>query len=140
MIDKELRDRVFEKITNGSFKLKQDMEEYFKVLKESYETEDEIWSKVKGVDKSYQAIIKDASFNIWVELNHDQVNYGIGTIPNPSVTVFISEQDFISLLTRKVRSAALYMEDRLNIQGDLKDLVYFRQLLRNFYQILLEKR
>ena len=140
IIDKELRDRVLEKITNGSFKLKEDMEGYFKLLKESFEKEDEIWSEVKDIEKSYQAIIKDANFNIWLELNHDKVNYGIGTIPDPLVTIIMSEQDFLALLTRKVRSAVLYMEGRLIIHGDLKELIYFRQLLRNFYQILFERR
>jgi NAD(P)-dependent dehydrogenase (short-subunit alcohol dehydrogenase family)/acyl dehydratase/putative sterol carrier protein len=87
--------------------------------------------KAAGVDVVFQYRISGPGGGDWnVTVKDGRCEAGEGVHPNPTTTIFMSAEDFLSLMQRKLNAMQAYTSGKLKIQGDLMKSQLIEKLFR----------
>ena len=72
----------------------------------------------------------EAGADLWLDVRDGLLELGRGRIGGPDVTFRVCEADFLALLAGRQNPDLLFMEDRLEIEGELALALKLRKLFR----------
>lgn len=73
-----------------------------------------------GVDASYQFDISGAKGGKWALVIKDKTcELKVGGVPEPSVTISLSDEDWMAIREGKLNSQMAFMQGKLKIKGDM---------------------
>lgn len=76
--------------------------------------------KIQGMTATYQfSIAGDNGGEYWVKIAEGAAESGQGAAESPNITLTISDENFVNLITGKLNGQAAFLTGKLKIQGDM---------------------
>jgi len=100
--------------------------EFFKQV--SKENED-LMEELEDMDISVQEIITDKDKKFWITAKDGNIEYGEGTIDNPSFTFSAAMAVAAGMLLGEVDATSAYMAGDITVEGNLQDAMAFQEII-----------
>jgi putative sterol carrier protein len=126
-IDERLRDRVVDRIDNGTF-CPDDLKDYFTVFTQICNHNEDILDEVRGFNKTFQYRI-DSQPYAWMKIADAHFEMASGESEAPDITLHMSSGLAIGVFGGQVDPTAAYMNGDLKVDGILDDAMLFRRIL-----------
>jgi putative sterol carrier protein len=89
-------------------------QEVFDAMRTSFQS-----AKAKGVHVRYQWDLSGPNGGQWwIEVDDGTCKMGKGTIPNPNVTFFAKDKDWVAICHDQLSGTWAYLTGRLKVRGD----------------------
>ena len=87
--------------------------------------------KAAGIDVVFQYCISGPGGGDWnVSIRNGVCEMAQGIHPNPTTTILMSDQDFLSMISGKLNAMQAYTSGKLKIQGDLMKSQLIQKLFK----------
>ncbi len=102
------------------------MLEFFKQV--GVENED-LKEELEDMDISVQEIITDQDAKFWITAKNGVIEYGEGTVDNPSFTFSAKMAVAAGMLFGEVDATSAYMAGDITVEGNLQDAMAFQEII-----------
>ncbi len=126
-VDEDLRNRVLDKIEEGSFGPK-DLREYFTVLTQISNSTEDIQDEVDGFNRTFLIRVKGQP-DVWLTIRDMKFEMGSGTVEKPDITLEMGPQIAAEIFSGRTDATAAYMNGDLKVDGVINDAITFRTIL-----------
>jgi len=126
-IDAALRDKVLDKIDEGSFGM-DDLKDYFTVLTQISNNTEDIQDEVEGFDRTFLYKINGKPV-AWLRIKDKRFEMGSGDIERPDLTLDMSEEVAVGVFSGQVDPTAAYMSGNLKVDGAVNDAIVLGNIM-----------
>jgi ubiquinone biosynthesis protein UbiJ len=92
----------------------------------------ELREEILDFDNIYQFYVNDINFELWIEISNGSIIYKKGININSDLRIFLTKNLLLRLIKQDITITDAYMKGLLKMQGDISQVVKFRNLVR-FY-------
>jgi len=125
-MDEELKERMLEKIEDGSFGA-EDLEDYLKLFMQVANESEDIAEEVEGWDRTFLVKLEDGD-NFWLQVEEGKFSSGKAEVDSPDITLEMNSENAAGIFCGEIDATSAYMSGDLKIIGPLPDAVKFRTL------------
>ncbi|MBN1534800.1 MAG: SCP2 sterol-binding domain-containing protein [Spirochaetes bacterium] len=126
-IDAELRDRVLDKIEEGTLAMG-DMKDFFTVFTQICNNTEDIQDEVERFDRVFLIKIDGQPF-AWLEIRNLKFRMGSGDSEKPDITMEMNGKTAVEIFSGRTDATAAYMNGDLRVNGVINDAIQFRTIL-----------
>ncbi len=98
----------------------------------------ELREEILDFDNIYQFYVNDINFELWIKISNGSIIYKKGINNNSDLRIFLTKNLLLRLIKQDITITDAYMKGLLKIQGDISQVVKFRNLVR-FYSKYVKK-
>ena len=98
----------------------------------------ELREEILDFDNIYQFYVNDINFELWIEISNGSIIYKKGININSDLRIFLTKNLLLRLIKQDITITDAYMKGLLKMQGDISQVVKFRNLVR-FYRKYVKK-
>lgn len=98
----------------------------------------ELREEILDFDNIYQFYVNDINFELWIEISNGSIIYKKGININSDLRIFLTKNLLLRLIKQDITITDAYMKGLLKMQGDISQVVKFRNLVR-FYSKYVKK-
>ncbi len=98
----------------------------------------ELREEILDFDNIYQFYVNDINFELWIKISNGSIIYKKGINNNSDLRIFLTKNLLLRLIKQYITITEAYMKGLLKIQGDISQVVKFRNLVR-FYSKYVKK-
>ncbi|MHA1468300.1 MAG: SCP2 sterol-binding domain-containing protein, partial [Promethearchaeota archaeon] len=98
----------------------------------------ELREEILDFDNIYQFYVNDINFELWIKISNGSIIYKKGINDNSDLRIFFFFFLLLRLIKQDITITEAYMKGLLKIQGDISQVVKFRNLVR-FYRKYVKK-
>ncbi len=98
----------------------------------------ELREEILDFDNIYQFYVNDINFELWIEISNGSIIYKNGININSDLRIFLTKNLLLRLIKQDITITDAYMKGLLKMQGDISQVVKFRNLVR-FYRKYVKK-
>jgi putative sterol carrier protein len=126
-IDVALRDKILDKMDEGSFGI-DDLKDYFTVLTQISNNTEDIQDEVEGFDRTFLYKINGKPV-AWLRIKDKRFEMGSGGIERPDLTLDMSEEVAIGVFSGQVDPTTAYMSGNLKVDGAVNDAIVLGNIM-----------
>jgi putative sterol carrier protein len=126
-IDEDLKDRILDKIDEGSLGM-EDLRDFFTVFTQISNNTEDIQDEVEGFNRTFRIRI-DGEPYAWLAVRDKKFEMGSGDIQGAEITLEMSGQLAFDIFSGRVDPTAAYMNGDLKVDGVINDAIMFRTIL-----------
>jgi len=126
-IDEVLKERMKDKIEDGSFAV-EDLQDYFTLFTQMANHTDDVQDEVDGFDRKFQFTLEGHD-NVWLTIKDQKFEMGLGDIEAPDITLEMKARVTAGVFTGQEDATAAYMSGDLKVSGILSDAIKFRTIV-----------
>lgn len=127
MVDKELKEKLNEKIEEGEFGVA-DLPDYQKLFCQVCNDSDDVQDEVKGFSKTYLFKLEGAP-SFWLKIENGSFTGGQGDLEKADVVLKTAAAIGAKIFTGEKDATSAYQSGVLKIEGQLPDAVKLRTLI-----------
>ena len=98
----------------------------------------ELREEILDFDNIYQFYVNDINFELWMKISKGSIIYNKGIDDNSDLRIFLTKNLLLRLIKQDITITDAYMKGLLKMQGDISQVVKFRNLVR-FYRKYVKK-
>lgn len=98
----------------------------------------ELREEILDFDNIYQFYVNDINFELWIKISNGSIIYKKGINNNSDLRIFLTKNLLLRLIKQDITITDAYMKGLLKMQGDISQVVKFRNLVR-FYSKYVKK-
>ena len=126
-IDEDLKDRILDKIDEGSLGM-EDLRDFFTVFTQISNNTEDIQDEVEGFNRTFRIRI-DGKPYAWLAVRDKMFEMGSGDIQGAEITLEMSGRLAFDIFSGRVDPTAAYMNGDLKVDGVINDAIMFRTIL-----------
>ena len=126
-IDEDLKDRILDKIDEGSLGM-EDLRDFFTVFTQISNNTEDIQDEVEGFNRTFRIRI-DGKPHAWLAVRDKKFEMGSGDIQGAEITLEMSSQVAFDMFSGRVDPTAAYMNGDIRVDGVINDAIIFRTIL-----------
>ena len=130
MVDKALLKEIKEKIDAGAAASDvKDTLKVYELFKQVAEENDDLKEELEDMDITIQMNITDADAKFWLKAKEGTMEFGEGTVDNPSFTFSATKEVGAGMLFGEVDATSAYMAGDITVEGNLQDAMAFQEII-----------
>ncbi len=130
MVDKALLKEIKEKIDAGAAASDvNDTLKVYELFKQVAEENDDLKEELEDMDITIQMNITDADAKFWLKAKEGTMEFGEGTVDNPSFTFSATKEVGAGMLFGEVDATSAYMAGDITVEGNLQDAMAFQEII-----------
>ena len=98
----------------------------------------ELREEILDFDNIYQFYVNDINFELWMKISKGTIIYKKGINDNADLRISFTKKLLLRLIKQDITINEAYMKGLLKMQGDISQVVKFRNLIR-FYRKYVKK-
>ena len=98
----------------------------------------ELREEILDFDNIYQFYVNDINFELWMKISKGTIIYKKGINDNADLRISFTKKLLLRLIKQDITITEAYMKGLLKMQGDISQVVKFRNLIR-FYRKYVKK-
>ena len=98
----------------------------------------ELREEILDFDNIYQFYVNDINFELWMKISKGTIIYKKGINDNADLRISFTKELLLRLIKQDITITEAYMKGLLKMQGDISQVVKFRNLIR-FYRKYVKK-
>ncbi len=126
-IDPELRDRILDRIEEGSLAVK-DLKDYFTVFTQICNNTEDIQDEVEGFNRTFLIKIDGVPF-AWLSIRDLKFEAASGGVEKADITLSMSKKMALQVFSGQMDATVAYMNGDLKVDGAINDAIQFRTIL-----------
>lgn len=113
----------------------------FDMFKQIAVENEDLKEELEDMDITIQMNITDADKKFWLKAKEGSLEYGEGTVDNPSFTFSATKEVGSGMLFGEVDATSAYMAGDITVEGNLQDAMAFQEIIElalEAYEDLIE--
>ena len=130
MVDKALLKEIKEKIEAGAAASDvNDTLKVYELFKQVAEENDDLKEELEDMDITIQMNVTDADAKFWLKAHDGTMEFGDGTVDNPSFTFSATKEVAAGMIFGEVDATSAYMAGDITVEGNLQDAMAFQEII-----------
>jgi putative sterol carrier protein len=130
MVDEALLKEVKEKMDAGAAASDvNDTLKVYELFKQVAEENEDLKEELEDMDIAIQMDITDAGKKFWLKAHDGTMEFGEGSIDNPSFTFSATKEVAAGMLFGEVDATSAYMAGDITVEGNLQDAMAFQEII-----------
>lgn len=90
---------------------------------------EEIQDEIADATVRVQMVLTDADNKYWLKVEEGKMNWGEGTIEDPTFTFTCVKKIGVGMLFGEVDATSAYMAGDITVEGNLQDAMFFQEII-----------
>ena len=130
MVDEALLKEVKEKMDAGAAASDvNDTLKVYELFRQVAEENEDLKEELEDMDIAIQMVITDADKKFWLKAHDGTMEFGEGSVDNPSFTFSATKEVAAGMLFGEVDATSAYMAGDITVEGNLQDAMAFQEII-----------
>jgi putative sterol carrier protein len=130
MVDEALIKEIKEKMDAGAAASDvNDTLKVYELFKQVAEENEDLKEELEDMDIAIQMVITDADKRFWLKAHDGTMEFGEGSVDNPSFTFSATKEVAAGMLFGEVDATSAYMAGDITVEGNLQDAMAFQEII-----------
>ena len=130
MVDEALLNEVKEKMDAGAAASDvNDTLKVYELFRQVAEENEDLKEELEDMDIAIQMVITDADKKFWLKAHDGTMEFGEGSVDNPSFTFSATKEVGSGMLFGEVDATSAYMAGDITVEGNLQDAMAFQEII-----------